>query len=220
MGIFIAKRIEGRYTAGMPLDTINRLVRQLRTPYSVQQWLYSLRYNTAETMRSLHGVVRHHTAHCLEAALSAAALLEHHGYPPLLLDMESTDGLDHVVFVYQRRGKFGTVGWSRDVGLNGRKPMYPTIRSLVLSYAAPYIDEHACITAYGVLDLRTVKNGLWRTTRGHAWYIENTLRRLPHTPLKLSPTYVQQWRRRYRQFKRRYPHQSTLRLYPNRQYWI
>jgi hypothetical protein len=50
----------------------------------VQQWLNHLPYNAeqdGETLRGFRGVVRTGTAHCLEAALSAATILEQHRYP-------------------------------------------------------------------------------------------------------------------------------------------
>ncbi|HVF51124.1 MAG TPA: hypothetical protein VNA19_13600, partial [Pyrinomonadaceae bacterium] len=59
-----------------------------RTPAQVQRYLRSLPYNwerEGRTIRSFREVVRHGTAHCLEAALAAALILEQHGYPPLLL---------------------------------------------------------------------------------------------------------------------------------------
>jgi hypothetical protein len=66
------------------------LIGRLKTPALVQRFLNALPYNTEPppgraTLRSFRGVVRHHTAHCLEAALSAATILEQHGYPPLVL---------------------------------------------------------------------------------------------------------------------------------------
>src|SRR5438067_9226724 len=77
-----------------------RLIARLKTPVQVQRWLNALPYNTEPppgraTLRSLRGVVRHHTAHCLEAALAAAVILEQHGYPPLVMSFESVDELDH-----------------------------------------------------------------------------------------------------------------------------
>lgn len=60
------------------------LVDRLRTPQAVQHWLRSLAYNWekgGETLRSFRGVVRLGTAHCLEAALAAAVILEQHGFP-------------------------------------------------------------------------------------------------------------------------------------------
>ena len=56
-----------------------RLIRRLRTPILVQRFLNRLPYNTEpkpgpETLRSLRQVLRHRTAHCLEAALAAACI--------------------------------------------------------------------------------------------------------------------------------------------------
>src|ERR687897_896037 len=84
-----------------------RLIRRLRTPTAVQRYLNRLPYNTepppgGATLRSFRGVVANNTAHCLEAALAAAVILEHHGWPPLVLSFESIDELDHVIFVYRR----------------------------------------------------------------------------------------------------------------------
>src|SRR5262245_6966182 len=98
-----------------------RLIRRLRTPDDVQHFLNSVPYNAetrGETLRSFRQVVRHRTAHCAEAALFAACVLEQHGYPPLLLSIESADYLDHVIFLYRHRGRWGTVARSRDPGLH------------------------------------------------------------------------------------------------------
>ncbi len=56
-----------------------RLIEQLKTPQAVQKWLNALPYNTeknGDTMRGFRGVVRHRTAHCLEAVLFTATVLE------------------------------------------------------------------------------------------------------------------------------------------------
>jgi hypothetical protein len=81
-----------------------RLIARLNTPSKVQRYLNALPYHTEPppgraTLRSFRGVVKHHAAHCLEAALFAAAVLEQHGYPPLVLSVESIDDLDHVIVV-------------------------------------------------------------------------------------------------------------------------
>jgi hypothetical protein len=87
------------------------LVRKLRTPRQVQGFLQKLPYNWDRpvTLRTFRGVVEQGKASCLEAALTAATILEQHGYPPLLLDLESQDDLDHVLFLFQRKGRYGTV---------------------------------------------------------------------------------------------------------------
>src|SRR5215467_7348423 len=91
-----------------------RLIRRLCTPILVQRFLNRLPYNTEtapdpETLRSFREVLRHRRAHCLEAALAAACILEQHGYPPLVMSLKSIDYLDHVISVYRQRGRWGAV---------------------------------------------------------------------------------------------------------------
>jgi len=184
---------------------LKKLIAKLDSPEKVQHWLRTLEYNKHETMRTLPEVVRQHRAHCLEAAMAAAAILGHHGYPPIILDMESADLLDHTLFVYRRRGRWGSVGKSRDVGLDGRKPVFKTIRALVMSYAAPYIDERACITQYGLLDLRTLSDQRWSSSYRNVWYVEEALRHVPHSQLHLMNTFVTKWRQKYLTYKKHHP---------------
>ncbi len=81
-------------------------------------------------------------------------MLEQHGYPPLLMGLESVDMLDHVIFVYRHRGRWGSVARSRDPGLHGRKPVFRSPRALAESYFDPYIDYTGCVTGYSVVHLR------------------------------------------------------------------
>ena len=125
----------------------------------MQRYLNRLPYNTepgGDTLRSLRQVVRRGTAHCLEAALFAACVLEQHGYPPLLMGLESVDMLDHVIFVYRYRGRWGSVARSRDPGLHGRKPVFRSPRALAESYFDPYIDYTGRVTGYSVVHLRVM----------------------------------------------------------------
>src|ERR671926_762273 len=155
-------RASGRISPVPPLAAFTpaerRIIARLRTPALVQQYLNDLPYNTEPppgraTLRSFRGVVRHGTAHCLEAALAAAVILEQHGFPPLVLSFESIDELDHVIFVYQHRGRWGSVARSRDPGLHGRKPVFATARALALSYFDPYVDFTGRITGYALVNL-------------------------------------------------------------------
>src|SRR5688572_6760060 len=119
-----------------------RVIRRLGTPIAVQRYLNRLPYNTetrGDTLRTFRGVVRKGTAHCLEAALFAACVPDPHGYPPLVMGLESVDGLDHVIFVYKHRGRWGSVARSRDPGLHGRKPVFRSPQALAESYFDPYI---------------------------------------------------------------------------------
>jgi len=181
-----------------------RLIARLRTPDAVQRWLNALPYNTergAETLRSFRGVVRTGTAHCLEAALAAAVILEQHRFPPLVLSFESIDLLDHVIFVYRGRRRWGSVARSRDPGLHGRKPVFATPRALALSYFEGYIDFTGRIKAYAVVDLRVLGTYDWRLAERNVWKVERLLLDWPHRRIASSDARADRLRRRYRAFR-------------------
>src|SRR5437773_7701362 len=165
-----------------------RLIARLRTPLAVQRYLNRLPYNQEPggraTLRSFRGVVRLGCAHCLEAALFAAVALERHGYPPLVLSFESIDALDHVIFVYRRAGRWGSVARSRDPGLHGRKPVFATPRALALSYFDPYIDYTGRIKGYAVVDVAAEMGDYeWRIADTNIWKVERMLLDYPHHPI-------------------------------------
>jgi hypothetical protein len=200
-----------------------RLVRRLATPARVQRWLNSLPYNTepppgGPTLRSFRGVARTGTAHCLESALAAAVVLEQHGYPPLVLSFESIDELDHVLFVYQERGRWGSVARSRDPGLHGRKPVFRTPRALALSYVDAYIDFTGRITGYAVADLRALGDYDWRISERNIWKVERFLIDCPHRPIRSSDARIDRLRARYFAFKRAHPGRKPTD-YRGREHW-
>jgi hypothetical protein len=181
-----------------------RIVDRLTTPRSVQRWLNELPYNAepdGETLRSFRGVVRTGTAHCLEAALAAAVILEQHRYPPLVLSFESEDLLDHVLFVYRTSTGWGSIARSRDPGLHGRLPVFATPRALALSYFESYIDYTGRVKAYAVVDLRVMGTWDWRLASTNVWKVERLLLDWPHRRIASSDAVVERMRRRYRAFR-------------------
>ncbi len=152
--------------------------------------------------------MRHGCAHCLEAALFAAVVLEQHGYPPLVLSFESIDRLDHVIFVYRGKGgRWGSIARSRDPGLHGRKPVFATPRALALSYFDPYIDHTGRITGYAVVDLAAMmKDYDWRVAPTNVWKVERMLLDYPHRTIRSSNARVNRLRRRYKAFRVRFGH--------------
>lgn len=210
-----------------PLSAFNpderRIIGRFDTPLRVQRFLNALPYNVEPppgraTLRSFRGIVRHGCAHCLESALAAAVILEQHGYPPLLLSFESIDALDHVIFLYRRRGRWGSVARSRDPGLHGRRPVFATPRALAVSYLDPYIDFTGRITGYAVVDLRTLGDYDWRLSEQNVWKVERVLLDYPHRPLRSSDRRVDRLRARYRAFRARYPGRKPLE-YRGREKW-
>jgi hypothetical protein len=185
--------------------------------------LNALPYNTEPPperakLRSFRGVLRHNTAHCLEAALAAAVILEQHGYPPLVLSFESVDELDHVIFVYRTARGWGSVGRSRDPGLHGRKPVFATPRALALSYVDPYVDFTGRIIGYAVADLRVLGEYDWRLSEKNVWKVERMLLDLPHRPIRISDRRIDRLRANYIAFKRQYPHRRPAD-YRGRERW-
>jgi len=209
-----------------PLDAFTpaerRLVRRLGTPAAVQAFLNALPYNTEPppdpaTLRTFRGVVAHHTAHCLEAALTAAVVLEQHGYRPIVMSLESIDALDHVIFIYQYRGRWGSVARSRDPGLHGRKPVFRTRRDLALSYYDPYFDLNGRVKAYGSVDLRVLGRYDWRLSPGNVFKVERLLFEIPHRPIRSSDARAERLRERYRAYLE--THNGQKPLYYDRRTW-
>ena len=200
-----------------------RLIARLKTPAAVQRYLNRLPYNQEPhgraTQRSFRGVVRHGCAHCLEAVLFAAVVLEQHGYPPTVLSLESIDRLDHVVFLYQQRGRWGSIARSRDPGLHGRKPVFTTPRALALSYFDPYVDFTGRVTGYAVVDLRTLGDYDWRTAEGNVWKVERMLLEYPHRRIRSSNRRVNALRRWYRAFRKAHPGRKPVHGYRNLDRW-
>lgn len=198
-----------------------RIIARLRTPLAVQRYLNALPYNNeseGETLRSFRGVVRHGTAHCLEAALAAAVILEQHGYPPLVLSFESIDELDHVLFVYRTATGWGSIARSRDPGLHGRKPVFTSPRNLALSYVDPYVDFSGRITAYEVIDLRAMGRYDWRLSDSNVWKVERVLLDWRHRPIRTSNKRIARLRARYREHMRTHDNCKPV-YYKGRERW-
>ncbi len=203
------------------LPSERQLIDRLDTPARVQRFLNALSYNDEPdgiTLRSFREVLRSGLVHCFEAALAAAVILEQHGYPPLILSFESVDDLDHTLFVYQRRGRWGSVGRSRDPGLHGRRPGFATPRALALSYVDPYVDDTGRITGYAVVSMSELGTYDWRLSPRFVWKAERILLDYPHRPIATSDRRIERLRRRYRAFKAQYPDRRPV-AYRGRERW-
>ena len=199
-----------------------KLIQRLNTPLKVQRYFNSLPYNWEKqggTTRSFRELVKRGEAHCLEAAVGAAVILEQHGYPPLLMDLESQDLLDHVIYIFRQKGCWGSVARSRDAGLHGRKPVYRSLRALALSYFDPFVDFTGRLKGYGVTSLYDLGDYDWRFSPRKMTKIETHLRAIPHTAIQSSDKRYEKLLARFRQYKKRYPDRSPS-YYDNRSTWL
>lgn len=165
-----------------------KLSKKLKTPQQVQRYLRTLPYNRekkGETLASAETALKRGRLHCFEAAFAAAAILEHHGYPPRVMSLESKDNLDHVIYVFQENGLWGSIALSRDDGLHGRPAQYRSARDLAWSYYDPYVDKSGKITGYQVAHLDDTKTD-WRCSKRNVWKAEQYLIKLKHIRIKSS----------------------------------
>ena len=192
------------------------------TPARVQRFLSGMPYNWepgGATLRSFREVVKHSEAHCLEAALSAAVILEQHGYPPLLMSLESQDKLDHVIFIFQQNGLWGSGARSRDIGLHGRRPVFRNPRHLAWSYFDPYVDPTARITGYGVTSLYELGGYDWRFSPRNVWRVERHLQYIPHRALRSSERRYRKLLARFVEFRKHNPKDAPA-YFDNRDTWM
>ena len=199
-----------------------KLIQRLNSPAKVQRFFTRMPYNwerNGPTLRSLREVFKAGETHCLEAAVGAAVILEQHGYPPLLLDLESQDLLDHVLFVFQENKLWGSIARSRDKGLHGRKPVFRSIRDLVWSYFDTYVDFTGRIKGYGLMNLNDLGNYDWRLSQRRMMKIEDYLRAMPHKKLRSSDKRYRRLLAKYHYYKKRYPHSSPI-YYNSRDIWM
>lgn len=196
----------------MTKDYIEKYSKLVKNPYDVQRILRSMTYNrekNGETLRSANEALKLKTSHCLEACFIAASLLEQHGYPALVLSLESIDNLDHVVFIFKKANHWGAIGHSRDEGLHGRKPVFDSPKELAKSYIDEYVDKSGRITGYAVANLNDCKAN-WKYSKRNLWSVEQYLIKLPHKKLNCSDSH----------YKKLYTRFMSGKLPIKRSYWL
>ncbi len=117
--------------------------KKLYSPQKIQDFLNTIPFNflVRGVTLSPRMVLKKNTADCFEGAVFAAAVLEFHGYTPLILDLRSVKkpyDYDHVVAVWKQYGCFGAISKTNHAVLRYREPVYKTVRELVMSYFHEY----------------------------------------------------------------------------------
>lgn len=192
-------RLRTGYSPVVPIEPV------LRSPLAVQRYLRAFPYNRepkGATLRSAKATLEAGVAHCFEAALVAASILEPHGYVPQLLSLDSVDDLDHVLFVFRASTGWGSIGRSRDDGLHGRAPKFRSVRDLAWSYFDPYVDKTGRLRGYKLFQLDD--SGIdWRAGRKNLWALDEYRMSLKHTPMVSS-------QKRYETLHARYTAKGAL----------
>lgn len=166
-----------------------RKLRSLKDPNGIQRFLDDLPYHLADTAWSPRRVLRENTAHCLEGAIFAAAALRVNGFPPLLLDLEAERDTDHVLAIYNVRGRWGAVAQSNYTGCRFREPVYRSLRELAMSYFNIYFNlrgERTLRRYSRPVNLARFDDRHWMTTEEPTWFIAEYLCEIPHMSL-LTP---------------------------------
>jgi hypothetical protein len=168
-----------------------RRLRALKTPRGVQRALDAMPYHRAQTAWSPRRVLREGTAHCLEGAIFAAVALRVLGFPPLLLDLEAVQDMDHVIAVFRVRGRWGAIAKSNHSGLRYREPVYQNARELVMSYFEGYLNlrRERTLRAYSrPVNLASFdrRRPGWMVSDADLWWIPEHLVEIPHVRL-LTP---------------------------------
>lgn len=164
-----------------------RMLKGLDTPRKIQDFIDGLEPNYdkgKDTCMSPRAVLRKRKAHCVEAAMLAAAALRVNGQKPLVLDM-TTSGCDedHVVAVFRRGGHWGAVSKSNHAILRYRDPIFRDIRELVMSYFNEYFmhDGRKTLRSYSMpVDLSRFDRISWMTSDRDVWEVPNYLADVRH----------------------------------------
>ena len=168
----------------------NRLLKKLNTPSRVQDFLNRIPFNfemqgrrKIETLKSPILTLRAQKAHCFEGALLGAYILSLHGFPPLVLHLQTTkNDYDHVIVPFKLRGHWGALSKTNHAVLRYREPVYRNIRELVMSYFHEYFLKNGekTLRKYSKpLDLN-IFNKKWITDEQDVWYIDKALDKIKH----------------------------------------
>ncbi len=163
-----------------------KIFKNLASPAKIQDYLDQLRINFEEdgdTCSSPRVVIKRKSAHCIEAALLAAAVMIFHGKKPLLLDLKANKrDFDHVVCLFKKGKYWGAFSKSNHVSLRFREPVYRTTRELAMSYFHEYFNENGekTLQSYSRPMSLSGYEPDWVIAEENLWGIANDLDEIAH----------------------------------------
>lgn len=168
--------------------------KSLNTPFRIQQFLDSIKYNSTERTLSPLLVLREKMAHCMDGGLFAACALRQLGYRPLIADLAADNDDDHIIALFREGRYWGAVAKSNTTVLRFREPVYRSLRELAMSYFELYynLNSQKTLRSYSrPIDLSRFDNDEWETSSQDLGFIGDHTYTVKHTPL-ITERQVQQ----------------------------
>ncbi len=159
---------------------------QFKSPFDIQLFLNSIRYNPDYITNSPRLVMHKKTANCFEGALFAAAVLKMLGHKPLIVDLMAYNDDDHVIAVFKQNNLYGAVAKSNTTTLRFREPVYRSIRELVMSYFDFYFNtlgDKSLRSYSNPVDLSKFDKVSWMTTEEDLEFIGDYLFTIKHNKI-------------------------------------
>ena len=166
------------------------ILKSLSTPQKIQDFVNKIPINfekNGPTCMSPRMVLKKNTAHCLEGALFAAAALRINGYPPLIVNLETTAEDDaHTIAVFQINDLWGAISKTNHTMLRYREPVYKSIHELIMSYFHEYFLENGDKTLRShtsSIDLSIFDHYDWMISDKQLWFIQQLLNDAEYQPV-------------------------------------
>jgi hypothetical protein len=156
-----------------------RVLRSLKTPAHIQQFLDELPYDERGGAVSPRGVMRNGKAQCYSGVLFACAALRELGHRPRMMWMDAVEDDGHAIALYQRGELWGSVAKSNFTTIRSREPIYPYL-ALGLSYFDGFFNQFGKRTmrAFTVpVDLEKFEKRGWRFDEGEMEYVDDAIDR-------------------------------------------
>jgi hypothetical protein len=159
---------------------------QFKSPFDIQLFLNSSRYNPDYITNSPRLVMHKQMANCFEGALFGAAVLRMLGHKPLIVDLMAYNDDDHVIAVFKQNNLYGAVAKSNTTTLRFREPVYRSIRELVMSYFDFYFNtlgDKSLRSYSNPVNLARFDKSNWMTTDEDLEFIGDYLFTIKHNKI-------------------------------------
>lgn len=136
-----------------------RVLKKLNTPEKMQKFIDTqIEYDPNREDRSVIEVLADRKAECYNGALLATTCLLYHGFKASIVELLARQDEEHILCVYTKNGKFGSIAQSKFLGLKSRNPIYSSVRELVVSYIEFFFSFDGRFTLMSYTNLFPMSN--------------------------------------------------------------